>query len=1130
MNNPDPQNSQNPASTTPFVSGFSPRQWLKSKRISYLTLPLLVMATITEFIILATGWRYQQVVCLPKGMAVTFFGIGPIGATILAVELLKLPLAVWTASRQGWQKGIMVVIGLPLICLLTFQLVKDMAVYEMGVAMTPANEMLEKATEQEVKISMLTNELAAIQAKKTDRETKLGELSAKEAKAKADFEDALKRNDDSKHDAISLTDYQKSQLSDVDAHESAIIQQYNSDAAMINKSLADLRARRDMEVARDTKWNQEEARIDNDYKAKLADYQNKKAAYDKAKAEYDGANFLKRQLMTEPVDPGVPPVRQSNTELKSTVLADLDAQIKSKEDELVAADNKHRDRIAQVENEASKMRSDFDQRSGTKREEVDKAHDELLAAQATQETEWKTERKQIDADLAVAVQKVDGIQAELDAARKLAEGYYEAREADIRVTQVHRIATTVEIIRGLIKGERPVSIKATAKERGDILTDQISMVRISVYPVLAFIVAFLPTLMVEIGFSTVFEPEKSRPSYRLGFLGRHLHWLYIRAGRQKIFRAERMVREATNGNAVREKTLAEAKVTANRLLAERDAVQVTAQETLDAATAGYEELLQETEAKHAAFLKQKEEEWVANLAGMADSLTRTVAEKDSLRDLQKSEIERQVQMRQNAWSDRLNEARRELSEYRNVAETERETTRQEYQKKLLELAEDCKTQVMQARRQAADAELAAAGATSSMNHELKEALHARETAEAELLAQAESFSLRLSQAKDEAIREVEKNARQEKQRMERQLLEAGKAQRQREEEFDRQLKQREQELALAFDARLAEEQTRTEQEARRREFELGRQFDVRTLEVEARCKQEIQQREETTQMRIKQREQQLVAQTEGRVSEMQAQVEQELRRKELELERRFEDQTRDAGNRLKQELQQKELAAEARMKQREHELVLKAEAHETELQSKWNADLRAREDEWERQAESRVRSAETRLVHEAEQKEELFQAKLRQRDQQWQVKLDTAKAEIQAEGEEALRRLEMDSDAALRELETRLRKELDDQKETFEAKARQREEEITEQLTAQAELQRMQQQARWEADTEIRVRTVVEPVKAELARVAKERDEVKQSFIEGTRQVEHLEKKLTEASSFLSGWKNGNGKSHSGVA
>src|SRR6476620_921879 len=130
--------SESSAAAAPRDLGFSPWERLKTKRISYLTVPLLVMATITEFVILATGWKYQQTVCVPQGMGVTFFGIGPIGATILAVELLKLPLAIWTASRHGWQKTFMLIIGLPLICVLTFQLVKDMAVYEMGVAMTPA--------------------------------------------------------------------------------------------------------------------------------------------------------------------------------------------------------------------------------------------------------------------------------------------------------------------------------------------------------------------------------------------------------------------------------------------------------------------------------------------------------------------------------------------------------------------------------------------------------------------------------------------------------------------------------------------------------------------------------------------------------------------------------------------------------------------------------------------------------------------------------------------------------------------------------------------------------------------------------------------------------------------------------
>jgi len=119
--------------------GFSPWERLKTKRISYPSIFLLFMATVVEFVILKNGWNYQRVVCLPQGMGVTLFGIGPIGATILAVELLKLPLAIWTASRAGWVKTFMIFCGLPLICVLTFQLVKDMGVYEMGVAMTPAS-------------------------------------------------------------------------------------------------------------------------------------------------------------------------------------------------------------------------------------------------------------------------------------------------------------------------------------------------------------------------------------------------------------------------------------------------------------------------------------------------------------------------------------------------------------------------------------------------------------------------------------------------------------------------------------------------------------------------------------------------------------------------------------------------------------------------------------------------------------------------------------------------------------------------------------------------------------------------------------------------------------------------------
>jgi len=416
--------SKNPQGSThsaaPQDRGFSPWQRLKSKNISYLTLPLLAMATVVEFVILATGWKYQQMVCLPQGMGVTFFGIGPIGATILAVELLKLPLAIWTASRIGWQKGFMLVVGLPLICVLTFQLVKDMAVYEMGAAMTPASQLLEKAAAEETKIAHLTGDLAAIEGKKTDRESKLAEFAAKKAKAKADLEEELKRTDEARTDAISLTEYQTKELSTVEARQGAITRQFDIDAAQISKAIADLRVSRETELARASKWNAEEARIENAYKTKLAAYTNKKTAYEKDKADYENANILKRQVMREPVDPGVPPEREANTILKPTLVADLDAQIKAKEAELIAVNNKRRDSVAQVAADARRVREEFDRRSTTKREESDRKREALLAAQAALNTQLAAEEKELDQALGVAVQKVDGIRAEGDAARKKA--------------------------------------------------------------------------------------------------------------------------------------------------------------------------------------------------------------------------------------------------------------------------------------------------------------------------------------------------------------------------------------------------------------------------------------------------------------------------------------------------------------------------------------------------------------------------------------------------------------------------------------------------------------------------------------------------------------------------------------
>jgi hypothetical protein len=988
-------NSQDSAATAD--AGVSPWQRLKSRRISYLTLPLLFMATVVEFVILATGWTYQKTVCVPQGMGVVFFGIGPIGATILAVELLKLPLAIWTASRHGWQKVFMLCLGLPLICILTFQLVKDMAVYEMSVAMTPASQFLEKAAAEETRIAHLNGDLEGIEKKKADRQSKLAELAAKRKQATTDLEELLKRNDEARKEAVDLTDFQKKELSEVEARQANIIKQFNADTEQLNKALAELRTRRETELARASKWTVEEARIENAYKAKMIEYTNKKETYEKDKAEYDAANFLKRKLMREPVSPGVPPEREANSNVKPVALAEIDAEIKTKEGELLTVNNKRRDSVAQVDADARRLREEYAKRSSTGREKTDSKREELVAAQAKLTAELNATEKEADQELAAAVKNVDGIRAEVDAARKKAEGFYEEREAAIRKTQVHRIATTVEIVRGLLFGERPMSITATAKERGNILTDQISMVRIWVYPVLAFIVAFLPTLMVEIGSSTVFKTEQPQPAHRLGFFGRRMHWLYTRAGRHKILRAERMAREASEQFAAREGALNSAKVAV---------------------------------AREQERLKKVEEE------------------RDALLASQNAEIERQVQTRQDAWSERETLLRKELAELRATHATERAALKQEHQQKLLQATEESKAQVVQVRRQLAEAEMAVVDKSGKLALELKQALDAREEVESQLKRQVDSLTLQLTQAQEDAARQKEKAEREENYRLERQKMEFETVIRRRDEDFEHKLKQREQEIALTFDTRLADEKNQVDEGARLRQAELERQLDTRTREVEARWKQELQRREEAAQIRLKQREQQLEGQAQARLSEVQKKAEQEQSRRESEWKHQIEALSHDAKARLDQQSQEKNLALQTRLKQREQEITARAEARETDLQQQWTARLRSREEELERQADARVRAAETKLGRELQEKEQLLQIKSRQLEEQWQAKYDGVVAE----------------------------------------------------LTLQA--------------------ASIEPYKARLARAENDRDEAKQSAEENARQVQNLEKKLQEAKSFLSDWKN----------
>src|SRR5262249_37616918 len=105
--------------------------------------------------------------------------------------------------------------------------------------------------------------------------------------------------------------------------------------------------------------------------------------------------------------------------------------------------------------------------------------------------------------------------------------------------------------------------------------------------------------------------------------------------------------------------------------------------------------------------------------------------------------------------------------------------------------------------------------------------------------------------------------------------------------------------------------------------------------------------------------------------------------------------------------------------------------------------------------------------------------------------------------------------------EGRLRKEMQQKDEAFQGKLKQREQDLTAQLAAQGEARFMAAQAQWETESEKKLRAAAEPLKLQLTNTERERDEARLAAAETARDVQNLEQKLTEASTYLSAWRNG---------
>ena len=356
----------------------------------------------------------------------------------------------------------------------------------------------------------------------------------------------------------------------------------------------------------------------------------------------------------------------------------------------------------------------------------------------------------------------------------------------------------------------------------------------------------------------------------------------------------------------------------------------------------------------------------AKFADVTHSLNQALMEKDVLRDFQQSEIERQVQLRQVAWSDRLSQLRQELDAQRVANEAERTVMTREHHKKLLEVSEDWKTQGIQARRQMADAELAAEERSTKFADELKEALKARDAACSQMQLQAESLSLKLSQAKEDAAREMEKAGRQEKHR-------------------------------------LSDLQAQAEQELRRREWVFERQLEAQSREADTRLREEIQQKELAFHAELKKREQELVTKANARETEMQNQWASEWRAREEEWEHQIESRVRAAETRLGHEAQQKEESFQSKSRQRDQQWQAKLETVRVELQAQTEQELRRLDAE---SAEAKQREQDLLARLSAQAKDHQVAA------QEWETELGITRGTIES----------------LRELLVRTEKERDEAK------------------------------------------------------------------------------------------------------
>ena len=207
--------------------------------------PLVAVAVLVEIGVLFFVYQYE-VTQAPVGVF-TLWGISALGAILLLVECLKLPTAFWLAGRKGlFRKAILSVVLLTPLCLITWEVTKDMATNEVVLSLEPAVQLEKEAAGLEARNVDIRDSLARRQDDAEGAEIALEKLRKESASHLSDLQDRRKveiANFMSADESISRdfgnTPAEKSERVNLENRRSEIQSRFDADYALLQVALKD---------------------------------------------------------------------------------------------------------------------------------------------------------------------------------------------------------------------------------------------------------------------------------------------------------------------------------------------------------------------------------------------------------------------------------------------------------------------------------------------------------------------------------------------------------------------------------------------------------------------------------------------------------------------------------------------------------------------------------------------------------------------------------------------------------------------------------------------------------------------------------------------------------------------------